>query len=246
MISLLEIFPPVQEAFTSGRLVMPADVVESAGEAAMAWGQNPLNSALIVISAVLLALNLRNIYHIAPHVAKCMSRWRWNHTVEASIQLGRTRDTVAMLLVIPMCLVADRFGLFNAEILQRVPEMWSAAAVVGVFLLFMACRFIIYQMLETRAKSPSTFLVAHKCGRTYFILLGAAILAAAGICLVAGAQDAVTKRVLLIVAGAVILDYLINRGQILSSVCNPFATFLYLCALDFVPAGLLVAANILL
>ena len=40
--------------------------------------------------------------------------------------------------------------------------------------------------------------------------------------------------------------FLIRKCQILSTFCNPFTTFLYLCALELLPTGLLAASAVFL
>ena len=88
--------------------------------------------------------------------------------------------------------------------------------------------------------------MAYRAGYTFFILLMMLLLATVGILYLAGVDDLVISRFLLVETGIVYLIYVLRRGQILSVSCNPLTTFLYLCGLELLPTGLLVASAVFL
>jgi hypothetical protein len=65
-------------------------------------------------------------------------------------------------------------------------------------------------------------------------------LVSVAVCYVLRLQDSTVRTVLLVETGALFLLYLLRRGQILSLSCKPLTTFLYLCALELLPAAMLV------
>jgi hypothetical protein len=71
-------------------------------------------------------------------------------------------------------------------------------------------------------------------------------LATVGILYLAGVDDLIINRFLLIESGVIYLIYLLRRGQILSLSCNPLTTFLYLCGLELLPTALLVVSAVIL
>ena len=244
MLLQTNIFPLVGEAFNAGSLMMPVDVSEPAGMLEHTWSSWPLNSWLIIISALLIAFNLVNFYRIGAHIVKGMTRWRWNNSIEASIQISRTRDTLALLMVIPACLVIGRYGIFSADAMQLCPEAWRTAAVLGVFFSWLILRFLISRTFAARLRSSGAFETAYKYDRTFFISLVIVNLAAVGICGVFGASDSVVRTCMELVSGIMYIAFIFNKGEILSSTFHPFTTFLYLCTLEFLPLGLLIAANV--
>lgn len=262
-----ELYKPMEEAFRSGTLVMP-DQVQRIGEGlATAWGDQPLNWVLVIVSAFAFAFSLPSLYHIFPHIAKCFSRWRWNFTVEASLQLSRTRDAFALLCVIPFCLIVSRYRLVGGalpgdmtigppaggsllsgriDLLSRVPEAWFTLAVLGVFVAYYLLRTVTYLLLETRFFNAGAFQVARKAERNFFVSLTFILLAGTGILYAFKAAEGTIRLFLWIATGAVYLVFLVRKSEILASVCNPLSTFLYLCGLEFLPTGLLIAACLLL
>lgn len=234
---------PMEEAFESGKLLM-SDEVRRAGEAlTRAWGDYPVNATLAVLSALVFAFSISNFYYIFPHLAKCFSRWRWNFTIEGSLRLSRTRDAFAFLSFIPFCLVASRYRLIDPELLGRlVPEGWRALGILAIMVSWTLLRILIHLVVETRTHNLNAFQTARKAERTYFTLLTLILLATAGIFYAFGAEDSTIRTALIVASIVTYIVFLINKGEIFASFCNPLTTFLYLCALEFLPTGMLVAA----
>ena len=235
-------YRPMEEAFRSGTLAMSDEAVRAGQALGGAWGDYPLNWGLIIVAALAFAFNIPNLYHIFPHLAKSFSRWRWNFTIEDSLQLARTRDLIALLCVAPFCLVVGRYRLVDPDFFGLLPEDWRTLEVLGMLLAWLLVRSLIYLLLETRVTNAGTFQVARRAGRNFFIILTFVLLAVAGVCYCFGAPDGTVRKALYIAAGVVYMAFLLIKGEILNSVCNPLTTFLYLCALELIPAGILIAA----
>ena len=239
-------FLPAGEAFRSGRLLMGDEALRAGRAIEMAWGDYPLKWGLVVAAALALAFAIPSLFRILPHVGKCLSRWRWNLTIEASLQLARTRDTIFLLSIIPCCLIVSRYRLFDPSLFERVGEAWRTLAVVGTALVYHLVRSLLYFAAQARAGSLSTFQTARHSERNYFILTVFFLLAATGVLYAFRAPEETVRRILYGVLGAVYLLFLWRKAEILHSSCNPLSTFLYLCALEFLPTGMLVAAGLCL
>ncbi|MBR1575566.1 MAG: DUF4271 domain-containing protein [Bacteroidales bacterium] len=237
-----ELFRPMEEAFRSGTLAMSDEAVRAGQALGGAWGDDPLNWGLIIASALFFAFNLPNLYRIFPHLAKSFSRWRWHFTIEASLQLARTRDWIAILCIAPCCLVLSRYRIVDMDLFRHVGEAWRTLAVLGLLLAWYLVRSLVYMLLETRFVNPGTFQVARRSERNFFIILTFVLLATVGILYAFGSPDETARRVLYIVIGVVYTVFLVIKGEILGSVCNPLTTFLYLCGLELIPAGILITA----
>ena len=241
-----ELFRPMEEAFRSGTLLM-GDEARRAGEAlSVSWGDIPLNWGLVIASALALAFSIPSLYRIIPHIFKCFSRWRWNLTIEASLQLARTRDSIALLSIVPFCLIVSRFRLFDPAFFGRVPETWRTLAVIGVFLAWYLIRSLLYLAAEARASHLSTFQTARHAERNYFVILTFFLFAVVGVLYAFRAAEETIRIVLFVTMGLVYLVFLVRKFQILSSSFSPLSTFLYLCAIEFLPLGMLVAAGLCL
>lgn len=235
-------FRPAEEAFRAGRLLMGDEAIRSGAWSATAWSDWPLNWGLVVASALALALSLLSLYRILPHVFKCLGRWRWNLTIEASLQLARTRDSIFLMCIVPFCLVASRYRLFDPALFARVPEAWRTLAVIGALLLYHLVRSLIYFAASTRFPSQATFTTARHAERNYFILATFFLLVAAGVLHAFQTPEASLRAVLYSVLALMYALFLGRKAQILHSSCAPLSTFLYLCALEILPTGMLVAA----
>ena len=105
---------------------------------------------------------------------------------------------------------------------------------------------VVYKLLETRVFNAGAFQVARKAERNFFVSLTFFLLLGTGILYAFRAAEGTVRTFLWITMGVVYLLFLIRKGEILASVCNPLTTFLYLCALEILPTGLLIAACLLL
>ena len=89
-------------------------------------------------------------------------------------------------------------------------------------------------------------------GVTAFCVIAAAILLffllfASGAALTALTGDqALVRKILLWLTGISYGLFVIRKGQILRSACNPFVTILYLCGLELLPSAILVIPGMLL
>ena len=241
----LQIVPPAQEAFESGKLLLPQDVMPDTGAPAV-WSDSLLNSTLVVIFALLVLLNMRTFIHIIPQLLPTLTRWKVCLSLDHNIHLCRERNYAALILFVPFCLLADRFSLIHPPIIDNLPVGWQVPAVTGFFLLYLLLRAFFYSLCSMGTRRRETFLAAHRSSYGYFVLMLLLLFASVGICYVARCNDLIINRVLFV---EIILCYLLSvvrKGQILSSFCNPFLTILYLCGLELIPTGMLVAAIVLL
>ena len=242
---LLQIVPPAQEAFESGKLLLPQSVTSEA-EVALVWSDSLVNSTLVVIFALLVLLNMRTFIHIIPQLMPTLTRWKTCLGLDHNIHLCRERNYAALILFVPFCLLADRYGLIHPSRIEALPADWQVPAVTGFFLAYLIVRRLFYALCSLRTRRRETFFAAYRSSYGYFVLMMLLLFASVGICYVLGCNELVFNRVLL---GEILVCYLVSvvrKAQILNSFCNPFVTFLYLCGLELIPTGLLAAAVVLL
>ncbi len=70
------------------------------------------------------------------------------------------------------------------------------------------------------------------------------MLSSVGILTLVHAGEGFIRTLLLWEAAVVWLLAILRSGQFLSAFCNVFSTFLYLCALEMIPAALMVGAHL--
>ena len=237
---------PAAQAFLEGKLEMPESISPGAAAAAPAWSDYPANSITIIVFTFLALITLRSFLNILPLLLDSFSRWKGCMTIDASVRLKSDRNLLGYICILPISLVADRFGLFTVGILDLIPAEWHLAGTFGVIIAWLLLRRIFYFICSARTRRAETFRTAHMSMLNFLILMAGAMIIIAGIISFTEISEEIGRTVLIYVAGAVYLVGVLRESQILASFCSQIQTFLYLCALEFIPTGALVVANILL
>ncbi len=227
----------VQDPFAEGRLLLPQtppEAVQAAGDG-LSW----VASLLAALSVLLFLVALRSFLSILPYLSDSLFRARGSAALESSVRVSRDRNNVAAVLLLPAILLIYRYRLFDIALFGTLSPDGRLLAVAGVFLGFLLVRYVIYLWLRPRRRSEE-YQTAYRMGYTLFIFLMAVALLTVGILHFTGASDLTVKSFLLAEAGVGFLVNLFRRGHFLSAFCNPLTTFLYLCALELLPAALLV------
>ena len=225
------------DPFQTGQLLLPdapPAALTGAGE-----GLSMVASLLVAVSVLLFLLALRSFLNVLPYLSDNIFRARGSAALESSVRVSRDRNLVAAVFLIPAILLIYRYRLINAAILDTLTPDYRLLAIAGLFLGYLVIRFLLYRWLRPRRRYDE-YQKAYRTGYTFFILLMMLALVSVAVCYVLRLQDSTVRTVLLVETGALFLLYLLRRGQILSLSCKPLTTFLYLCALELLPAALLV------
>lgn len=236
---------PMDEAFPGSDLrmlsaepaVFPHDTAQ--------WEDNPVNSILTLASILLFLLNLRNFLDILPSIARCFTRWKENLNIDGSIQLMRDRNIVAAILIIPFCLIADRFGAFAPDFFEELPHWVGCLPLVGAFLAYILLRRILVVILRPKRSHEDAYMSMHRSSFNWFIILCIITFTTVAALSLCGTAPTVIRKVFIIETAVIYFFFLISKLQISASFCNPLTTFLYLCTLEILPTGLLVAAALM-
>ena len=230
----------LESPFKSGTLLL--DTVPPPETAIVAEPSPWLVHLLVVIFTVLAIMTLKRFLQVVPYMADSYLRVRGSAALEGSIRVSQDRNLVALVLVIPFVLVAYRYRLFNPEIIQDLVPNLRLAAIALFFLSYILVRHLIYLWLRPRRRQDA-FRQAHPVAYTFFIFLVLLLLVTLGVLLIAGVEDAFVRYILYAEIALVFVLFLRRSAQILSLSCNHLRTFLYLCALEILPAALLVISG---
>ena len=223
---------------------MPANP-EKAIQATTAWGDFLPNSILTVLAVLIVIAAIPMYLRLVPVISGCMFRRKANTDLEHSMSLARQRNLCALLYVLPFCLIADRYRLFNPGIWSEIPELWSASATIGVFIAYCLLRGLFFFMLHPPVSQEASDTI-HHLPYNFFIRLTSVMLATTGICCLLPVTDELVRTILLWEIAIFFLLSFIRSSQFLVQHCSGLATISYLCALEILPAALLVAGAILL
>ena len=200
---------------------------------------------LVVVSVLLFMLFLQNFLHILPYLADSVFRARGSTALENSVRVKRDRDIIALILLIPMVVIVYQFKLYSPDFIQSLSPEGAFWATAGVVMLFLLLRFLLTLWAKPRRRSDN-YMYAYRAGYTYFILMMILLLPSLGLLSVFNAGFAAVRVVLLVEIIVLYAVYLFRRVQILSGSCSTLTTFLYLCALEFLPCALLVVSAVVL
>ena len=207
---------------------------------------NPVFCGLAVFFTLLFLLNLRSLIKVAPSLIDCIMRWKGNLDLEDSIQLSRSRNWIAAILFIPFCMLVYADGLFSPDIISGQPPLVRLAAVAGVMTIYLLLRTFLNWQLEMHNYGTSVFTAANRSFYNYCVILFFLLFLTGGFLAVISHNQRLVRAVLLWETGLTYAIYVIRRGQIFASYCNPFSTFLYLCSLELLPSAALVLSAVLL
>ena len=200
---------------------------------------------LVIISVICFIPLAGRLANLFPSLAACLLRWKENINLQASLKMRTDRDILALALFVPFCLCIFRYRVYCPEFMQVLSENTRLWATLGIFsayvLLRIACR-IVFRMHNT---SGTVYKQATDSVRTFFIILVILLLIAIGILSFFETPLSHVRTAMFWISGFIYIMFLFRKTQIFLSSCNFFASFLYLCALEILPTGVLIASAVI-
>lgn len=236
---------PGDSAFVSGRMLMPTQGTSAIADIAI-WSDNLLNSSLLIAFVILALINLANLIDIVPSLLDCLWRWKGNLNIDASLKLANPRNKVAAVMLLPVSLLASRYDLFQLEFCQSLSPAMQTLVAMGVVVLYVLVRRILFNLSTLRCRRMETALAAHHSSHNYFIIASLMLFIALGVCMFLSVDETTTRMVIYATGGLIYFIALVRKLQIFNSFCGPIQTILYLCALEILPTGAIIAASVLL
>ena len=195
---------------------------------------------LALISTLIVLTSLRKLIVVLPSLIGCMLRAKESINLEASVKHSIDRDICAISMILPFCLAAYRFGIYDIAPLQGLSDNLLLAAYIGIFLLYILIRMAAVKAALSKKLNQKTRKAAGRISFTYFIILTLCILGTGSTMAFCGASPEVIKNAIIWLSAAIYTLMLVRKFEILCSSCSVFAGFLYLCALEIFPTGILV------
>ena len=205
-----------------------------------------LFNTLALISLLLIISLLRRLVNIYPSLLACLIRWKESVNLEMSVKLSRDRNILAAALIIPFCLTAFRFDMYSPSFLEGLNETVRLLITIGIFLVYILLRWGLTSICRSSKSRKPAYATSVAAARTFFIILSLLLLASGGIMSFVDVDYKVIKDAMIWVSGAIYLLFLLRKTQIFASSYNFFTVFLYLCALEIIPTGVLVTSAMIL
>lgn len=232
---------PVKDALRSGYLVL----TQGAGAPVQfnTWDSTPLLEILIVLSTVIVILNIRNVISLLPMLLDCLIHWRGCLNIESSVRSIRARDIVAASLILPFCLICSRYGIICDPAVGNIRSLLITS---GVFLLWIIVRIALTHIIRPPRRSRDTWASAASSVYSFFVMATMFAMFVCFIMIFLHYDEISIRKAILIIITFFYAVAVIRKAQILGSAYGGLSIILYLCALEIVPTGLLIAGCSLL
>lgn len=210
------------------------------------WAASPVNQAAILLCLILAVFTLRQFAIILPYLTEGMIRWKRLSEIESNMRLARERD----MLILPsfvICIVAlSAMGMLQPPSTESFGEGMKTACTIGIMTGFLAVRGIMILITPSGKGGRDVCRTANRALFDFGILTSLAYLLILLIFYRSGDYTIIARKVAYYATGFMWLLFLFRKSQILRSADNLFHTILYLCAVELLPAGLLVASIVYL
>ena len=201
--------------------------------------------ALALISVLVFMLSLKTFVGIFQSIMASAMRWKENINIESSVRLSRDRDLSALIMVLPFCLTVFKFRIYNPAFIANLSDSSRLWTIIGTFIIYFILRKSASLLVHPHSIPQKTYTAACKSANTFFILLTIAIITIGSLLAFCGVSAGIIKSVLLWLSALIYGLYLVRKLQIFASSCSIFAAFLYLCALEILPTGILVVSDVI-
>lgn len=221
---------PTDSTFVFGTLMMPQEATATSSVPLSVWRQDPALSVVTILAVVIFLIFLKSTYRILPSVFLSIFRWKEGLNLETSVQRSRTRFWVSLAFILPLCLVVNAYLLPSGNILTCLVYF------TGYFL----ARSIIYLIFKYKSYNEEYLTYSHRCVYNYLIILSILTLITGSVLHFTGYPPEASRRLILSEILFIYVLCFVRRFHFLRCKYHEFPTFLYLCALEFLPSGLLV------
>ena len=206
---------------------------------------SPICDILTLLSLLVIICLLRRTIEIFPSLLASLIRWKESINLFNSVKLSRDRNMIALSMIVPFCLVVTASGIYSPSYMSTMDEDTRFGITFGVFIIYIVLRTLLERICLPKRRNAHMYRCACISAYTFFILLTILLLSLWGILSVFNANPSSSKDAMLWLSGGIYLIFLLRKTQIFASSCSIFTAFLYLCALEILPTGVLIASAVI-
>lgn len=204
-----------------------------------------LFAILGLLSLIAALIYLRTFLSIMPSLVACVLRARENINLEESASLARERNAAYAVLMTPAIIVIAWYNLWCIEFFDGWLPEFRFLITIGIVSAGMGLKVLLAHVMEPRGVNRKLYNAVKNSFRNFGIITTLICLATIGTMTLFKADYDSIRRVTLCIAGTVYIIYMLRKLQIFASFRDIFSSILYLCALELLPTGILIAAAIL-
>ena len=201
---------------------------------------------MTLVFVVVMICFLRKIIEIFPSLLASLLRWKESVNLSNSVKLNRDRNMIALVMIVPFCLVVSASGIYSPSFMRSMGGDARFGIILGIFVGMMIIRTLLEKFCAPKRRNSQTYRFAKEASYTFFILMTISMLILWGIMSILKIDAQTAKDAMLWLSAIIYLIFLLRKTQIFTSSCSIFTAFLYLCALEILPTGALVASAVIL
>lgn len=187
---------------------------------------------------------LPKIADIMPSVLGCCVRWKESWNLYRSLSLSRSRDLVAITMVMPYIILIGELNIYPPA---GEGLSWEVFLTTGIALAaYVFVRLLCQLIFKGEKINREDYLCATRMQYTFFVVL-------CSVSFITWFAFELTKFDKSLLASILTWEmlivyslFLIRKTQFFTARCGFFKAFLYLCTLEFLPTGLLIASALVL
>ena len=204
-----------------------------------------LSDILALISVICFIPLLGRLINIFPTLVAGLTRWKESVNMQMSLKLRTDRDLIAVALIIPFCLTAYKFRLYDPDFISGMRSNAGLGTTIGIFVAYLMLRTMTRYIFRLHRTPSSTYAAATGSANSFFIILCLTLLLVGGVLPFFGTSATTVRTAMFWLSGGIYALYLLRKMQIFLSSCNFLVSFLYLCALEILPTGVLIASAVI-
>ena len=208
--------------------------------------KSPICDISVLLSLLVIICMLRRILEIFPSLLASLIRWKESVNLFNSVKLSRSINMTALSMVVPFCLAASASRMYCPSFMESMGDDARFGITLGVFTLFIMLRMILERSCAPKRRNHQMYRCACRSSYIFFTLLTILLLVLWGILSVLNVDANTSRDAMLWLSGVIYLIFILRKTQIFTSSCSLFTAFLYLCALEILPVGALVASAVIL
>lgn len=198
------------------------------------------------LSILCILLSMKSLYAMMPTFIASLHRTKVCLEIEFSRGSQMTRNRLCLGLLLPLCTVVWHFRLYDPHFFSYLgPALRLAATIAVVFLLWLL-RTSIAKSLRVRRMKSEIYEAGCNFDLTAFILTTLVLMIEGLVLALCSASIELSRIILLCTYAATYFIFLLRKTQIFASDCPLYSAILYLCALEVLPTGILVATALFL
>lgn len=235
------------DAFAEGDLLLPVAGSDIAVQAnADVWSTSTLNTGMTALCIILLIIFLRRLITVMPHILTGLLRYKKLVSLEDNMRLSRERDSVATICIPTIMISVSRLDIIHADFLMELTPGMKTLAIMVMIAGFILLRSLLILCFPERKFRNDSCRISNKAGYDFLIVTTVCYLLLVLLGSFSQGCFDFAHKASYYVTGFLWGLYLIRKTQIMDTIDGQFTAFLYLCTVEIIPAGLLVASIVYL